>query len=108
MLNSSMREDFQKTYNLPPAQQTQQSRGMNILKRFQPSSTAIHISEDGVEIQHNISTSISGPVPDPVPPPDFPPVEFPSTEGVSQFQNNCTSISDMLHLRETGICSFAG
>ena len=91
-----------KTYNLPPVQQIQQPRSMNILKKVQTWSNAIHISEDGVEIQNNISTSVSDSVPGSVPPPDFPPVEFPSMEYYSQSQMNCSSISDTLHLRETG------
>ena len=86
-----------KTYNHPPAQQ------MIILKRFQSTSNAIHISEDGVEIQHNISTSVLDPVSGSIPPLDFPPVEFPSTEVISQSLIDSPSISDMLHLRETGI-----
>ena len=84
---------------------------MNILKKIQPPSNAvdisedpsnaIHISEDGIEIQNNMSTPVSDSVPGSVPPPDFPSVEFPSMEGYFQFQKNCSSISDMLHPRET-------
>ena len=52
-----------KIYNFPPVQQEQeQTRSMNVLKRFQHTSNTTHIPEDGVEIQH-ISTSVSGSVP---------------------------------------------
>ena len=54
-----------KIYNLPPVQQI---GSMNILRKV-PINT-IHISEDGVEIQPNTSTSVSGSVPNPVPSPD--------------------------------------
>ena len=59
-------------YNLPPVHQ--QTGSMNILKKIQPSNDAIHISEDGVEIQHNVSTSLADSVPGSVPPPDFNPL----------------------------------
>ena len=72
---------------------------MNFLKKIQPTSNAIHVSEDGIEIQHIIPTLVSGSVPIP----DFPQKEFPSTEVAHQSQNNCLSISDTLHLGETGI-----
>ena len=78
-----------KTYNLPPVQQIQQPRGMNILKEVQPTSNVIHISEDGVEI----STSVSGAVPAS----DFLPVVFLSTETIPQSQIDFPSISDTLH-----------
>ena len=84
-----------KVYNLPPVQQI---GSMNILRKV-PSNT-IHISEDGVEIQPNTSTSVSGLVPDPVPSPDFPFLEFPLMEVVNQSQIDFSSISDMLDSRE--------
>ena len=88
-----------KEYRPPPMQQ--QIGSMNILRKVP--SNAIHISEDGVEIQPNTSTSVSGSVPDPVPSPDFPFLEFPLTEVVNQSQIDFSSISDMLDLRETDI-----
>ena len=72
---------------------------MNILRKVP--SNAIHISEDGVEIQNNTSTSVLGSVPDPVPSPDFPFLEFPLMEIVNQSQIDFSSISDMLDPRET-------
>ena len=69
---------------------------MNILRKVP--NNAIHISEDVVEIQHNISTLVLGSVP----PPDFPFIEFPPTEVVNQSQIDSSSISDTLYLRETG------
>ena len=84
-----------KEYRPPPIQQI---GGMNILRKVP--SNAIHISEDGIEIQSNTSFSVSDPVPDPVPPPDFPFLEFPLTEVVNQFQIDFSSISDTLDLRE--------
>ena len=72
---------------------------MNILKRIQTPSNVTHISEDGVEIQNNVSTSL----PSSVPRPDFPLVEFPSMEANSQSQIDFSSISDMLHLRVADI-----
>ena len=73
--------DFFNEKGLPKVYQT---GNMNILKRVQPPSNAIHISEDGVEIQNNISISVSDSVPGSVPPPDFPSVEFPFMEAISQ------------------------
>ena len=75
---------------------------MYILKKVHnpDPSNAIHISEDGVEIQHNTSTSTSGSIPVAVPTPDFPFTEFPTTEVVIQSQIDFPSISDMLDLRE--------
>ena len=86
-----------KEYRPPPMQQ--QIGSMNILRNIP--SNAIHISEDGVEIQPNTSTSVSGSVPDPVPSPDFPFLEFPLMEAVNQSQIDFSSISDMLDLRES-------
>ena len=47
-----------------------------------------------------IPSSVSDPVPDPVPTPDFPFQEFPLTEVVNQSQIDSSSISDTLDLRE--------
>ena len=74
-----------KEYRPPPMQQ--QIGGMNILRKVPTPSNATYISENGVEIQHNISTSVSGSVPDPVPSPDFPFLEFP-THGSSKPVSN--------------------
>ena len=70
---------------------------MFVLKKIQDPNNAILLSEDGVEIQHNTSTS----VPEPVPSPDFPFQEFPLTEVVTQSQIDSFSISDMLDQRES-------
>ena len=48
-----------------------------------------------------IPSSISDPVPDPVPTPDFPFQEFPLTEVVAQSQIDSSSISDTLNLIES-------
>ena len=90
---------FPKEYR-PTIQQ--QIGSMNVLRKIQVPSNATYISENGVEIQHNISTSVSDSVPVPIPSPDFPFQEFPLTEVEAQSQINFPSISDMLHLRETG------
>ena len=93
-----------KEYRPPAVQHTAMQHGnMNILKKVHNPSNAITISEDGVEIQNNISnasTSTSDPVPVAVPTPDFPFAEFPSTEVVIQSQIDSSSISDMLLPRE--------
>ena len=83
----------------PPVQQ--HTGSMFVLKKIQDPSNAILLSENGVEIQHNTSTSVS--VSDPVsdPAPDFPFQEFLLTEIVSQSQIDSSSISDMLASRET-------
>ena len=88
-----------KQYNPPPMQQ--QIGSMNVLRKVQipTPSNAIYISENGVKIQYNISTS----VPDPVPTPDFPFLEFLLMEVVNQSQIDSSSISDMLDLRESSI-----
>ena len=83
----------------PPVQQ--QTGSMFVLKKIQDPSNAILLSEDGVEIQHNISTSVSESVPVPVPSPDFPFQEFPLMEVVSQSQIDFSSISDTSDPRET-------
>ena len=79
----------------PPVQQ--HTGSMFILKKVQDPSNAILLSENGVEIQHNSSTS----VPESVPSPDFPFQEFPLTEVVTQSQIDSSSISDMSDPRET-------
>ena len=71
-----------------------QHGNMNILMKVHNPSNAILISEDGVEIQNNTSTSTSDPAPVSVPTPDFPFTEFPSTEVVIQSQIDSSSISD--------------
>ena len=48
-----------------------------------------------------IPSSVSDPVPDPIPTPDFPFQEFPLTEVVNQSQIDSSSISDMLDPRES-------
>ena len=78
----------------PPAQPHMGS--MFVLKKIQDPNNTIPLSEDG------ISTSVSESVPVPVPSPDFPFQEFLLTEVVRQSQTDYSSISDMLHLRETG------
>ena len=70
---------------------------MFVLKKIQDPSNAILFSENGVEIQHNTSTSI----PESVPSPDFPFQEFPLTEVVTQSQIDSSSISDTLDPRES-------
>ena len=87
-------QGFLIEYRPPPVQQI---GSMNVLRKFQDPSNAIHISEDNVEIQHNISTSTPGSVPSP----DFPFTKFPLMEVVSQSQIVFSSISDMLDPRET-------
>ena len=83
----------------PPVQQ--HTGSMFVLKKIQDPSDAILFSENGVEIQHNTSTSIPESVPAPVPSPDFPFQEFPLTEVVSQSQIDSSSISDTLDPRES-------
>ena len=77
-----------------------QMGSMNVLKKVHNPSNAIILSEDGVEIQNNTSTSTSYSAPVAVPTPDFLFTEFPSTEVVIQSQIDSPSISDMLHPRE--------
>ena len=89
---------FPKEYR-PTVQQ--QIGSMNVLRKIQVPSNATYISENGVEIQHNISTSVSNSVPVPIPSPDFPFQEFPLTEVVIQSQIDSSSISDTSHPRET-------
>ena len=79
-----------KEYN--PQQHT---GSMYVLKKFQGNpSDDILFSDNGVEIQHNISTSVSDPDPAPILSPDFPFQEFPLTEVVNQSQIDISSISD--------------
>ena len=87
-----------KEYN--PQVPQQHTGSMFILKKIQDPSDAILLSEDGVEIQHNISTSVSDPDPAPILSPDFPFQEFPLTEVVNQSQKDSYSISDTLVSRE--------
>ena len=87
-----------KNYN--PQVPQQNTGSMFILKKVQDPNNAILLSEDGVEIQHNTSTSVSDPDPAPISTPDFPFQEFPLTEVVNQSQKNSYSISDTLVLRE--------
>ena len=91
-----------KEYNpqVPQQQQYQHTSSMFILKKVQDPNNAILLSEDGVEIQHNTSTSVSDPDPAPILSPDFPFQEFPLTEVVNQSQKDSYSISDTLVLRE--------
>ena len=90
-----------KGYRPPAVQHPAMQHGnMNILKKVHNPSNAILISEDGVEIQNNTSTSTSDPTPVSVPTPDFPFTEFPSTEVVTQSQIDSSSISDTLLPRE--------
>ena len=61
---------FLKEYR-PPVQQ-QHTGSMFVLKKIQDPSNAILFSENGVEIQHNTSTSVPESVPAPVPISRFP------------------------------------
>ena len=87
-----------KEYN--PQVPQQHTGSMFILKKVQDPNNAILLSEDGVEIQHNTSTSVSDPDPAPILSPDFPFQEFPLTEVVNQSQKDSYSITDTLVLRE--------
>ena len=87
-----------KDYN--PQVLQQHTGSMFILKKVQDPNNAILLSEDGVEIQHNTSTSVSDPDPAPILSPDFPFQEFPLTEVVNQSQIDYYSISDMSDPRE--------
>ena len=87
-----------KDYN--PQVPQQHTGSMFILKKVQDPNNAILLSEDGVEIQHNTSTSVSDPDPAPILSPDFPFQEFPLTEVVNQSQIDYYSISDMSDPRE--------
>ena len=90
-----------KQYIPQNQQQYQHTGSMYVLKKFQGNpNDDILFSDNGVEIQHNISTSVSGPDPAPIPTPDFPFQEFPLTEVVNQSQIDYYSISDTLVSRE--------
>ena len=81
--------------------QHQHTGSMYVLKKFQGNpSDDILFSDNGVEIQHNISTSVSDPDPAPILSPDFPFQEFPLTEVVNQSQKDSYSISDTSDPRE--------
>ena len=85
-----------KEYN---PQQYQHTGSMYVLKKFQ-GNPSDDISDNGVEIQHNIPTSVSDPDPAPILSSDFPFQEFPLTEVVNQSQKDSYSISDTSDLRE--------
>ena len=88
-----------KEYN--PQQQQQHTGSMYVLKKFQGNpSDDILFSDNGVEVQHNISTSVSDPDPAPILSPDFPFQEFPLTEVVKQSQIDISSISGTADSRE--------
>ena len=82
--------------------QNQPTGSMYVLKKFQGNpSNDILFSDNGVEIQHNIPTSVSDPDPAPILSPDFPFLEFPLTEVVDQSQIDYLSISDTSDPRES-------
>ena len=83
--------------------QNQHTGSMYVLKKFQGNPNNILFSDNGVEIQQGISTSVSDPdpAPTPIPTPDFPFQEFPLTEVVKQSQTDYYSISDASEPRET-------
>ena len=90
-----------KQYIPQNQQQYQHTGSMYVLKKFQGNpNDDILFSDNGVEIQHDISTSVSGPDPAPIPTPDFPFQEFPLMEVVNQSQIDYYSISDTLVSRE--------
>ena len=85
-----------------PQNQQQHTGSMYVLKKFQGNpNDDILFSDNGIEIQHNISTSVSDPDPTPIPTPGFPFQEFPLTEVVNQSQINISSISDTSDPKET-------
>ena len=82
--------------------QNQHTGSMYVLKKFQGNPSGdILFSDNGVEIQHNTSTSVPGPDPAPILSSDFPFQEFPLTEVARQSQIDISSISDTSHPRET-------
>ena len=82
--------------------QNQHTGSMYVLKKFQGNPNNILFSDNAVEVQQGISTSVSDPdpAPTPIPTPDFPFQEFPLTEVVNQSQIDYYSISDMPVPRE--------
>ena len=81
--------------------QNQHTGSMYVLKKFQGNlGDDILFSDNGVEIQHNTSTSVSDPDLAPTPTPNFPFQEFPLTEVVNQSQIDYYSISDTTDPRE--------
>ena len=83
--------------------QNQHTGSMYVLRKFQGNPSNNLFSDNGVEIQHNTSASVSDPDPTPIPTPDFPFQEFPLTEVVNQSQIDYYSISDTLDRRECSI-----
>ena len=81
--------------------QNQHTGSMYVLRKFQGNPSNILFSDNGVEIQHNTSTSVPGPDPTPILTPDFPFQEFLLTEVVKQSQIDISSISDASDPRET-------
>ena len=81
--------------------QNQHTGSMYVLRKFQGNPSNILFSDNGVEIQHNTSASVSDPAPTPIPTPDFPFQEFPLTEVVKQSQIDISSFSDASDPRET-------
>ena len=81
--------------------QNQHTGSMYVLRKFQGNPSNILFSDNGVQIQHNTSTSVPGPDPTPILTPDFPFQEFPLTEVVKQSQIDISSISDASDPRET-------
>ena len=81
--------------------QNQHTGSMYVLRKFQGNPSNILFSDNGVEIQHNTSTSVPGPDPTPILTPDFPFQEFPLMEVVKQSQIDISSISDASDPRET-------
>ena len=91
-----------KQYIPQNQQQHQHTGSMYVLRKFQGNPSGnILFSDNGVEIQHNTSTSVSDPDPAPILSPDFPFQEFPLTEIVKQSQIDISSISDTSDPRET-------
>ena len=81
--------------------QNQHTGSMYVLRKFQGNPSNILFSDNGVEIQHNTSASVSDPDPTPIPTPDFSFQEFPLTEVVKQSQIDISSISDASNPKET-------
>ena len=89
-----------KEYN--PQVPQQHTGSMYVLKKFQGNSNDdILFSDNGIEIQHNTSTSVSDPDPAPILSPDFPFQEFLLTEVVKQSQKDSYSISDTSDPKKT-------